>query len=42
MTPQGLLFGMHIWGDTAKQIAFAIPAFVLFQPGLFSLNFHLV
>jgi hypothetical protein len=42
MTLQGLLFGMHFWGDTAKQIAFAIPAFVLFQPGLFSLNFHLV
>ena len=34
MTPQGLLFGMHFWGDAAKQIAFAIPAFVLFRPGL--------
>jgi hypothetical protein len=42
MTPQGLLFGMHFWGDAAKRVAYAIPAFVLFQPGLFSsLHLHL-
>jgi len=41
MTPQGLLFGMHFWGDSANQVAFAIPAFVLFQPGRFALNIQL-
>lgn len=41
MTPQGLLFGMHFWGDTRNQVAYAIPAFMLFQPGLFSVSIHL-
>jgi hypothetical protein len=41
MTPQGLLFGMHFWGDTGKQLAFAIPAFMLFQPGLFPVSLRL-
>lgn len=41
MEPDGTLQGMHFWGDSARRIAFAIPAFILFQPGLFSINFNL-
>lgn len=41
MTAQGLLHGMHIWGDPAQQLAIAIPAFVLFRPGLFPVNIRL-
>ena len=41
MTTDGTLFGMHFWGDPAQQMALSIPAFVLFQSGLFPLNFDL-
>ncbi|MFC5478211.1 trypsin-like serine protease [Massilia suwonensis] len=38
---QGTLHGMHFWGDPGQQLAFAIPAFMLFQPGLFSIEIAL-
>jgi hypothetical protein len=42
MEPDGTLHGMHFWGDVSQRLAFAIPAFVLFRPGLFSVSFRLV
>lgn len=42
MKPDGTLHGMHFWGDVSQSMAFAIPAFVLFRPGLFSVNFRLM
>jgi len=41
MEPDGTLHGMHFWGDSSRRMSFAIPAFVLFQPGLFSVSFNL-
>ncbi|MDO9074132.1 MAG: hypothetical protein Q7U73_12795 [Rubrivivax sp.] len=41
MTPDGTLHGMHFWGDEQQQLAMAIPAFMLFRPGLFPVNFRL-
>lgn len=41
MSPDGTLHGMHFWGDPQQLLAFAIPAFVLFRPGLFSVPFKL-
>jgi hypothetical protein len=38
---QGTLHGMHFWGDPEQRLAFAIPAFMLFQPGLFSIDIAL-
>ena len=38
---EGTLHGMHFWGDPAQRMAFAIPAFMLFRPGLFSIEFEL-
>lgn len=42
MQPDGTLHGMHFWGDVSQRMAFAIPAFVLFRPGLFSVTFRLL
>ena len=41
MSPDGTLHGMHFWGDPQQLLAFALPAFVLFRPGLFSVTFQL-
>lgn len=41
MSPDGTLHGMHFWGDPAQSMAMAIPAFMLFQPGVFPVNFEL-
>ena len=41
MQPDGTLHGMHFWGDVSQRMAFAIPAFVLFRPGLFSVTYRL-
>jgi hypothetical protein len=41
MDGEGTLHGMHFWGDPAQRIAFAVPAFMLFRPGLFSVEFEL-
>lgn len=42
MTPDGTLFGMHFWGDPSHNLAMAIPAFMLFQPGRFPVDIRLV
>jgi len=42
MTTDGTLHGMHFWGDEQQQLSMAIPAFMLFRPGLFPVNFKLV
>lgn len=36
MSPDGMLYGMHFWGNTVNEVALAIPAYVLFRAGLFS------
>ena len=41
MSPDGTLHGMHFWGDPSQRLAMAIPAFMLFRPGLFAVNFVL-
>lgn len=41
MTPDGILFGMHFWGDPSQNLAMAIPAFMLFQPGRFPVEIRL-
>ena len=41
MTPDGTLHGMHFWGDTSQRMAMAIPAFMLFRPGVFPVDFRL-
>ncbi len=41
MSPDGTLHGMHFWGDPQQGLAMAIPAFMLFQPGMFPVNFAL-
>lgn len=41
MQLDGTLHGMHFWGDPTQRMAFAIPAFMLFRFGVFSLNFEL-
>lgn len=38
----GVLHGMHIWGDPANRIAYAIPAFLLLGGGLFFADIELV
>ena len=42
MSPDGTLHGMHFWGNVRDQMAYAIPAFVLFRPRLFSVPLRLV
>ncbi|WP_426175975.1 trypsin-like serine protease [Massilia sp. TWR1-2-2] len=42
MEQNGTLHGMHFWGDETQRMAFAIPAFMLFRPGRFSIDFELV
>ena len=41
MSPDGTLYAMHIWGDPATGIAYSIPAYVLFRPGLFLVDFDI-
>lgn len=41
MSPDGTLHGMHFWGDPHQSLAMSIPAFMLFQPGVFPVNFEL-
>lgn len=41
MESDGTLHGMHFWGDVTQNMAFAIPAFMLFRPGRFSVDFEL-
>ena len=41
MSLDGTLHGMHFYGDPSQSLAMAIPAFMLFQPGLFGVDFQL-
>lgn len=41
MDANGTLHGMHFWGSPTRGDAYAIPAFVLFQPRLFPIDFTL-